>query len=347
MRRRISGLLMTVLCLTAVSCSDVKTGDSKRVTTRLDGAGASFPAPLYKKWFEKYHETHPEVKISYDGVGSGAGIQLFTEGVVDFGASDAGMTGDQIKKVKSGGVQLIPTTVGMVALAYNLPDLSQPLKLSRENYTDICLGKITSWDDPKIKETNPDVTLPSTNITFVYRLGASGTTHTFTKHLSSISDDWNKAHAHGLTVDWPAGKGVIGTDGVASFIQQTPGAIGYLDFGTAKQNQLKMASLQNKAGEFVEPSIEHCQAAIESTKLPDDMQVSVPDPEGKLSYPIVTFTWILAHTKYDDSRTGNALKEFLTFALTEGQKECTTMGYVQLPEEIRKAVLESLKRIGS
>ncbi len=342
MRFRFLGLLFGVLSLTAVSCSD-----SKRGGVSLDGAGATFPAPLYQKWFESYHAAHPDVKINYDGVGSGAGIQLFSGALVDFGASDAAMSDEQIRQVANGGVQLVPTTAGMVVLAYNLPGVSQPLQLSREAYADIWLGKITYWDDQKIKSTNPGVKLPSTGIKTVHRLGSSGTTYVFTQHLSAVSEDWKKKYAHGLTVEWPAGTGAKGSDGIVAYIQQTPGAIGYLDFGTAMRNKLALASLQNKAGDFVKPSMESCQAAFVNAPLPENLRVSIPDPDGKSSYPVVTFSWILAHSKYDNPKTAAALKDVLKYGLTDGQKDCAPLGYVPLPEGVRKAVLEAVDRISS
>jgi phosphate transport system substrate-binding protein len=342
MRFRILGLLLAVFSVTMASCSDAKRGG-----IHLDGAGATFPEPLYQKWFEDYHTAHPEVKIAYNGVGSGAGIQLFTGALVDFGASDAAMTDEQIRQVENGGVQLVPMTAGMVVLAYNLPGVSQPLKLSREACAEIWLGKLTYWNDQKLKAANPGVTLPATEIKVIHRLGASGTTFVFTQHLSAISAEWKQKVAQGLTVDWPTGTGAKGKDGIVSFIQQTPGAIGYLDFGTAERNKLPVASLENKAGEYVEPSLDSCQAALANAALPENLRVSIPDPEGKSSYPIVTFTWILAHAKYDDPKTAAAVKDVLTYGLTDGQKECAPLGYIPLPEGVRQAVLKAVNRIGS
>jgi phosphate transport system substrate-binding protein len=342
MRASVLGILLAALSLSAVSCSE-----SKPTGIKLAGAGATFPAPLYRKWFDTYQASHPGVKIDYDSVGSGAGIQMFTGSLVDFGASDAAMTDDQIKKVESGGVQLVPTATGMVVMAYNLPGVSQPVKLSREAYADIWLGKITYWDDAKIKRSNPDLKLSSTPITLVYRLGASGTTFVLSGHLSAVSEEWKKTRAEGLTVDWPVGTGAKGADGIAAMIQRTPGAIGYVDFGTAQRNKLSMASLQNKAGEFVQPSLETCQAAFATVALPEDLRLSIPDPDGKSSYPIVTFTWILAHAKYDDAKTATALRDVLKYGLGEGQKECAPLGYIPLPESVRKVVLSAVDRISS
>ena len=341
MRLRFLSLLLIVVSLTAVSCSDSKRGVS------LDGAGATFPAPLYQKWFEAYHAAHPEVKISYDGVGSGAGIQLFSGSLVDFGASDAAMTDEQIKKVKSGGVQLVPMTTGMIVLAYNLPGVSQPLKLSRQALAEIWLGKITYWNDPKLKSDNPGVQLPSTMITAVHRLGASGSTFVFTKHLSAISDEWKKKYDQGLTVEWPVGTGAKGADEIVELVQKTPGAIGYLDLGHAERHKLAMAELQNKAGAFIKPSLESCQAAFADVALPKDLRVSVPDPDGQASYPVVTFTWILAHAKYDNPKAAAALKEVLKYGLTEGQKDCAPLGYIPLSDKVRQVVLEAVNRISS
>jgi phosphate transport system substrate-binding protein len=335
-------MLVGLLSFTAVSCSE-----AKRPAVVLEGAGATFPAPLYRKWLEHFRTSHPEVAIHYDAVGSGAGIQLFTGSLVDFGASDAAMTDAQIRQV-AGGVQMLPMTAGMVVLAYNLTDVKEPIKLSREAYADIFLGKITHWNDPKITITNPGMSsISSTPITVVHRLGASGTTYVFTQHLSAISEEWNKEHSFGLTVDWPNAKGAKGNDGVVAMIQKTPGAIGYLDFGTAQRNHLSVASLQNKAGNFVEPSQASCQASFADVTLPSDLRAWVTDPEAKNGYPVVTFTWILARPKYDSPKTAEAVKQLLTYGLTEGQKDCAPLGYAPLPDRVRQTVLEAVNKISS
>ncbi len=238
-------------------------------------------------------------------------------------------------------------TAGMVVLAYNVPGASEGLKLSRDAYVGIFQGTITSWDDPEIKDANPGVALPALKITSVHRLGASGTTFVFTQHLSAISQSWEKATGRGLTVDWPVGQGALGQDGVVEAIGKTPGAIGYLDFGTASRSKMTLAKLQNKAGEFIAPSIESCQAALASVKLPENLRVWVPDPEDKDSYPIATFTWILAHTQYDNSQIASTLKDVLTYSLSDGQKDCAALGYVPLPDTVRQAVLAAVKKIGS
>jgi phosphate transport system substrate-binding protein len=238
-------------------------------------------------------------------------------------------------------------TAGMVVLAYNLPGVQQPLKLSREAYADIFLGKISYWDDPKIKSANPGVTIPSTKISLVHRLGASGTTFVLTQHLSAISDEWKQKYAHGLTVEWPTGTGAKGSDGIVAMIQQTPGAVGYLDYGTAERHKLAIASLQNKAGEFVAPNQASCQAAFADLNLPTNLRAWVPDPENKKSYPVVTFTWILARSKYDNPKVAETMRQLLKYSLTDGQKDCAPLGYTPLPDSVRDTVLEAVKRISS
>jgi phosphate transport system substrate-binding protein len=346
MRRRAIAVLFAALTLGAVSCNGPLSGGG-HVT--LQGAGATFPAPLYRKWFAEYQAAHPEVKIFYQSMGSGGGVELFSEGKVDFGASDAAMTDEQIGKVTSGGVQLLPLTAGNVVLAYNLPGISE-LKLSREAYLGIFQGKIKSWDDPKIAEPNGWATPPKLKITPVRRLGASGTTFVFTQHLTAVGkalgEEWKPGT--GLTVNWPEEvKGEKGSDGVAAFIQSTPGAIGYLEFGYALQSKLATAALQNQAKEYVKPSVESGQAALADVQLPENLREWVTDPKGKDAYPIVTFTWLLVHKTYDSSKRAAALKDLCKYALTDGQKECAALGYIPLPAKVAERVIQAVDKIGS
>src|SRR5208337_1665018 len=310
---RAISLVFVAFSLAIASCSS-SIATSESVT--LLGAGATFPAPLYQKWFTDFHSAHPEVRVSYLSLGSGPGIELFTEGKADFGASDAGMTDEQINKV-GGGVQLLPVTAANVVLAYNLPGFSGNLKLSRDAYAGIFLGTITSWDDPKISESNPGASLPKLKISPLHRQAASGTTFVFTQHLSAISDAWKSGPGKGMTVVWPVGTAARGSDEVATLLQKEPGSIGYLDYGHPEKNKLPMTWLQNKSGEYVKPSPESGQATLSSARLPENLRGWVPDPEGKDSYPIVTYTWLLVHKHLGNSRTAAALKDVLKYCAND------------------------------
>jgi phosphate transport system substrate-binding protein len=306
--------------------------DTSAAGATLNGAGASFPAPLYQRWFSEYNKTNPNTKISYQSVGSGAGVKQFTAGTIDFGASDTGMTQEEIAKV-SRGVLLVPATAGSVVLAYNLPEV-KGLKLSREVYPDILLGKITNWNDPRIAKINSELKLPDQPITVIYRSDGSGTTAVLTKHLSAISPAWKSGPGQGKSVSWPVGTGAKGNEGVTAQIQQTQGAIGYTEYGYATQNKIPFATLQNKAGKYVESSPESASAALASVTLPADFLAFAPDPPSEDAYPIVSYTWIMAYKKYDDPAKAQAVKNMLKWSLTEGQKFSSELGYVPLPASV-------------
>lgn len=305
---------------------------------RLLGAGATFPAPLYQRWFADFGKQASKVQINYQAVGSGAGVEQFTAGTVDFGASDTAMKDEEITKVGDKGVILLPMTAGSIVLAYNLPEVTGELKLPRQLYTDILLGKIKKWNDPAIAKANPDVKLPDQNITVVYRSDGSGTTGVFTKHLSAISPEWKSKVGEGKTVQWPSGVGAKGNDGVTAQIQQTKGSIGYVEYGFAKKNNLKMASLENKAGKFVAPTDEAASKTLGTVKLPDDLRAFISDPEGADSYPIVTYTWLLVHKKYSDPAKAKAIEAMVEYGLTDGQKVSADLGYVPLPKNVAEKV---------
>jgi phosphate transport system substrate-binding protein len=310
-------------------------GSAPAITEKvtLSGAGATFPAPLYQKWFADFNKTNPSVTVSYQSVGSGAGVKQFTAGTVDFGASDVAMKDEEIKAVAKGAVML-PMTAGSIVLTYNLPDAKSPLKLSRKAYTDIFLGKITKWNDPAIAKVNPDLKLPDTAIKVVHRSDGSGTTAVFTKFLSAVSADWKTKVGDGKTVNWPTGTGAKGNEGITAQVQQSQGSIGYVEYGYAKQNGLQFASLENKAGSYIEPSEQSAQATLDTVKLPDNLRVFITDPEGKDAYPIVTYTWLLAYKTYDDPIKAKALKAVIDYSLTEGQKASAELGYIPLPESV-------------
>lgn len=313
----------------------------------LVGAGASFPAPLYQRWFQDINGKYPKVQINYQSVGSGAGVEQFTAGTVDFGASDTAMKDEEIAKVgdNKGGVLLLPMTAGSIVLAYNLPDVQGELKLPRQVYSDILLGKITKWNDPKIAAANSGVKLPDQNITVVHRSDGSGTTGVFTKHLSAISPEWKSKVGEGKTVQWPTGVGAKGNEGVTAQIKQTVGAIGYVEYGYAKNNNVKFASLENKAGKFVMPSDASASKTLEAVELPENFRAFISDPEGDEAYPVVTYTWMMTHKKYDDPAKAKAVEAMIEYGLTEGQKNSAELGYVPLPKSVVEKVASAADQI--
>lgn len=315
----------------------------------LVGAGATFPAPLYQRWFSDLTQVYPKVRVNYQSVGSGAGVEQFTAGTVDFGASDTAMKDEEIQKVgdDKGGVLLLPMTAGSIVFAYNLPEVTGELKLPRQVYTDILLGKIKTWNDPAIAKANPGVQLPNQNITVVHRSDGSGTTGVFTKHLSAISPEWKSKVGDGKTVQWPTGVGAKGNEGVTAQLQQTKGAIGYVEYGYAKNNNLKFASLENKAGKFVAATDEAASKTLEAVELPENLRAFISDPEGPDSYPIVTYTWLLVHKKYPDADKAKAIEAMVEYGLTEGQKVAPSLGYVPLPKNVAEKVAAAADQISA
>ncbi|MDJ1170999.1 phosphate ABC transporter substrate-binding protein PstS [Roseofilum sp. BLCC_M154] len=304
--------------------------------TSLTGAGASFPAPLYQRWFVDFSNATPNLQVDYQSVGSGAGVERFMQNLVNFGASDVAMKDEEISKVEK-GVLMLPMTAGSVVLAYNLPGVDE-LNLTQAVMIDILLGKITKWNDPKIAEANPDATLPDTNITVVYRSDGSGTTGVFTKNLSAMSEEWKTQVGEGKTVEWPVGIGGAKNDGVAAQIRQTEGAIGYLELGFAKSAGLNMAALENKAGKFIYPTDEAASQALAAVELPENLRAFVTNPEGEDSYPIVTYTWLLAYKQYDDPEIAQSVEAMIEYGLNEGQMISSDLGYIPLPDNVREKV---------
>jgi len=330
----------------AVAASVMLAGTATAGSTKITGAGASFPAPIYSEWFKDFaKQTHGEIKVDYQSIGSGSGIKNFIGHTVDFGASDAAMKQSEIDQVPE-GVQLLPMTAGEIVLAYNLPGI-EGLKLPREVYPEIFLGKITKWNDAKIVAANPGVKLPDTPITVVVRSDKSGTTFGFTGHLSAISSDFKSAVGQGKMVQWPAKNMVKGkkNDGVSSAVRQTPGAVGYTEYGFAKLNRLPMACLENKAGKFVCPGPEGGAAALANAVLPENMIVFINDPAGDASYPIATFTWMLFYKKNKSAELATALRKMVEYCLDEGQKIADKAGYIPLPEGVVEKVRAASKNI--
>lgn len=311
----------------------------------LSGAGASFPAPLYASWFADLNKKHPNLRVNYQSVGSGAGIEQFIKGTVDFGASDVAIKDEDIAKVDR-GVILLPVTAGGIVLAYNLPGV-EDLKLSREVYVDIFLGKIKTWNDPKIVASNPGVNLPSQPITIAHRSDGSGTTGVFTKHLAAVSPEWKDKVGEGTTVAWPVGVGGKGNEGVTAQITQNQGSIGYIEYGYAKQNKINFATLENKTGNFVKYNDNSASQTLAAIELPENLRAFVPDPDGAESYPIVSFSWILAYKNYPDANKAKAMEAAIEYVLTEGQKISGELGYIPLPQPVVAKVAAAADQISA
>lgn len=347
--------LSLAVAFLVVACSpDQSGGDGKAASTGsvdLTGAGATFPYPLYSKWFSDYANTK-NVRINYQSIGSGGGIRQFSEGTVDFGATDSPMTDEEMGKAK-GAVLHIPTVLGAIAIIYNLPGLSAPLNLTGDLLADIFLGRVTKWNDARIAALNAGVALPATDILVVHRSDGSGTTFVFTDYLAAVSPAWVAGPGRAKEVPWPIGLGGKGNEGVSGQVKQTPGAIGYVELAYAKQNQLAFAAIRNAAGQFVLPSPDGMTAAAASASasLPadTDYRISIVNAQGAQSYPISSFTWILAYAQQSDSVKGRKLVDFLRWALTEGEKQAATLDYAPLPASMVTTLqgrLDSI-RIGS
>jgi phosphate transport system substrate-binding protein len=310
-------------------------------SVRLTGSGASFPAPIYLTWFKDFSKKTEGVTVDYQSKGSGAGVQDFLNKTVDFAASDSAMKDEDIAKVAE-GVQLLPMTAGEIVLAFNLPGNPKELKLPRDVYSNIFLGKITKWNDPKIAAANPEIKLPDLPITVVRRADSSGTTAVFTMHLAAINPEFKATLGEGNTVNWPASDKFVASpknDGVTATVRQTPGAIGYIEYGFAKLAKVDFAQLQNKAGQYAAPG--NGAATLAAVKLPEDMVAWLPDPDGAKSYPITSYTWLIFRKTNGDAAKVKAMREMIEYGLTEGQKIADSMGYIPLPavvvEQVRKA----------
>jgi len=331
------------------SGSDTGAAASQSGSVDLTGAGATFPYPLYSKWFDEY-ATKTGVKINYQSIGSGGGIRQIQEGTVDFGATDGPMSNDELSKAKGGPILHIPTVLGAVAVIYTLPEITAPLKLSGDVLADIFAGKITKWNDPGIAALNAGVKLPGNDILVVHRTEASGTTYVFTDYLTSVSKTWATAPGKGKDVAWPVGLGGKGNEGVSGQVKQTPGAIGYVELAYAKQNKLPFAVIKNSAGNFVAPSPEGATAAAEGVaeKLPPntDYRISIVNAPGAQAYPISSFTWLLVYQQQRDAVKGKKLVDFLRWALSDGEKDASTLDYAPLPASMAtqlKARIDSIK----
>lgn len=314
--------------------------DSEGMIT-LTGAGATFPYPIYSKWFDVYSDDH-QVRVNYASIGSGGGIRQVTEQTVDFGASDAPMTEEELQQAP--GTLNLPTVLGAVAVTYNLPSLAQPLRLSGDVLADIFRGDITRWNHPRIAQLNPGVALPDRDILVVHRSDGSGTTYVFTDYLASVAPAWVDAVGVGKSVRWPTGLGAKGNEGVAGQVKQTEGSIAYVEQAYAKQNQLSTAAIRNRTGAFVMPTVEATTAAAAGIagKLTDDsdFRMSIVDAEGAEAYPISSWTYLLVPSHFEDCSKGQALAELVEWALRNGGDYATELDYAPLPDAVRERVIE-------
>jgi len=314
----------------------------------LTGAGATFPYPIYSKWFSDY-AARTGVKINYQSIGSGGGIRQLSEGTVDFGASDSPMSDDELSKAKGGPILHFPTVLGADVITYNLPGVTAALKFTPAAIADIFSGRIKKWNDTRIASLNPGVTLPAQDILVVHRSDGSGTTYIFTDYLSTAVPSWKASVGKGKEVKWPVGLGAKGNEGVSGQVKQTPGAIGYVELAYAKQNNLPIAAIRNKDGQFVAASVDAVTAAgagvAKALPANTDYRLSIVDAPGATSYPISSFTWILVYQHQTDAVKGKKLVDFLNWALTDGEKEASTLDYAPLPAEMATAVKARLANI--
>jgi phosphate transport system substrate-binding protein len=323
---------------------DANPGDGGMVT--LTGAGATFPYPIYSKWFDVYSRENP-VRVNYQPIGSGGGIRQITEGTVDFGGSDAPMTTEELAAAPS--TLNLPTVLGAVAVAYNVPGLAQPLRLDGRTIADIFLGKIKRWNDPRIAQLNPGVPLPDRDILVVHRTDGSGTTYVFTEYLGSISPEWQNSVGVGKSVKWPTGLGAKGNEGVAGQLKQTEGAITYVEQAYAKQNNLSTAAVRNREGQFVMPTVEATTAAAagvaDQLGAGSDFRVSIVNPAGAEAYPIASWTYLLVPSQFEDCTKARALAALVRWALTEGGSYARELDYAPLPDDVRERVLEKWRTV--
>ena len=334
-KRLLIGLLAVVSLSTAAQAE-----------TLVNGAGATFPYPLYAKWFSEYAKVNSAVKFNYQSIGSGGGIKQITARTVDFGASDKALSDAELKAAP-GELLHIPTVMGAVVVTYNIPGVTKGLRLTPETLSNIYLGKITKWNDPKLTKDNPKVVLPNAPIVVVHRTDGSGTTSIFTNYLSKVSPEWQKAVGTGTSVRWPVGLGGKGNEGVAGQIKNTKYSIGYVELAYATENKLAFADLKNKAGQFVTPSIASTSAAAAGAakSMPKDYRVDLVNQPGKNAYPIAGFTWLLVYKNQADKVKGKALVDFLRWELAKGQKMAPALLYAPLPANVNAMVVKTISTI--
>ncbi len=341
-------ILLASFVLVALACSPSGGPAGSGGPINLQGAGATFPNPLYQKWVSEYGKAHANIHIDYQSIGSGGGIKQIQAQTVDFGASDAPMS-DADLKAAPGELLHIPTVLGAVVVTYNLASVSQPLHFSSEVLADIFLGKIKKWDDQHIKQDNPGITLPAADITVVYRAEASGTSYVFTDYLSKVSPEWKEKVGADKSPKWPVGQGGKGNEGVTGQIKNQPNTIGYVELAYAVQNKLPAALIKNASGKFIEPSIDAVTAAAASasTQTPDDLRVSITNSTGENAYPISSYTYILAYKEQKSAEKGKALVDFLWWGIHDGEQFAKDLQYAPLPAEIVKRAEAKINSITS
>lgn len=313
--------------------------------TTLNGAGATFPYPIYSKWFSEYHKLHPDVQINYQSIGSGGGIRQVTAGTVDFGASDMPMTDKQLQDYK-GKLLNLPTVLGAVVPAYNIPGVSGEVKFTPDALAGIFLGKITKWNDKAITSVNPGMSFPDRDIIVVHRSDGSGTSFIWTDYLSKVSAEWKSSVGSDTSVKWPLGMGGKGNEGVAGMIRQLPGSIGYVELIYALQNKIPYGSVRNAAGTFIKASLEGVTAAAASApKMPADFRVSITNSPGKDAYPISSFTWLLIPAQSKNPATGKILADFLNWMVTDGQQMTSALSYAALPDNVAAKEKDVIKQV--
>ena len=326
---------LAIFLLASIACNNNGGSGSSSVT--LQGAGATFPAPLYQKWLSEYGNLHPNLKMDYQSIGSGGGIKQIKEQTVDFGASDAPMSDEDLKSAP-GEIVHIPTVLGAVVITYNLEAMKQPLRFSSDVIADIFLGKIKKWNDPKIAADNPGVTLPANDITVVHRSDGSGTSAVFTDYLSKVSAEWKEKVGAGVSPSWPTGIGGKGNEGVTGQVKNTPNTIGYVELAYAAKNKLPVAHIKNAAGSFIEPSIDAvtAAAAASAANMPDDLRISITNAAGAQAYPISSYTYILVYKNQKDAAKGKAIVDFLWWGIHDGEGFAKELLYAPLPPDIVK-----------
>lgn len=333
--KKILALMVAMAMVTSIAFADA---------VLINGAGATFPYPIYSKWFDAYGKANPGVMFNYQSIGSGGGIKQISAKTVDFGASDGPMTMDQMTAAP-GRLYHIPTVMGAVVIAYNLEGVSKGLKLSGDVLADIYLGKITQWNDPQITEQNTGVNIPATSIVVVHRSDGSGTSYIFTDYLSKVSSAWSVKVGKGTSVNWPIGLGGKGNEGVAGMLKQTPGSIGYVELAYAKQNNLPYASMKNQSGAYIEPTLASTSKAADGAVIPADFRASIVNSPNPESYPIASFTWLLIYKQMDDRVKGKAIVDFIRWAITDGQKYAQDLDYAPLPTNVVELIQKKLDQV--
>jgi phosphate transport system substrate-binding protein len=341
MKNILSKILLAGVGLFLVNCS--QTQETAQAQLLINGAGATFPYPIYSKWFDEYAKIDPSVRFNYQSIGSGGGQKQILEQTVDFGASDGPMSDENLAKAKS-KILHIPTVAGADVLTYNVPGVST-LKVDGKTIVDIFMGKITKWNDKRLTEQNPGVKLPDTDIVVVHRSDGSGTTYIWVDYLSSVSKEWETKVGRGTSVKWPTGLGGKGNEGVAGQIKQLPGAVGYVELAYAKQNKLPYADVKNSSGKYISATIESITEALATAKIPEDFRFSMVNPPGEKAYPISGATWLLVYEQQKDAAKGKKLVEFLNWAVNKGEGMASSLDYAPLPENVQKRILDRIKTI--